>query len=98
MNYSKNLNRKLEYRKELPKYREFLAQSPQALEKARSDLADPKKTPTGKGNYRPMEGNLIRSYSAARLIGEETLSRSLQEQLKKWYELEKEYEKIFTLL
>lgn len=89
----KEFKQKAQYRKELPKYREFLAQSPQALEKARSDLADPKKLRQVREIIDLWKGNLIRSYSAARLIGEETLSRSLQEQLKKWYELEKEYEK-----
>lgn len=89
----REFKQKAQYRKELPKYREFLAQSPQALEKVRSDLADTKKLRQVREIIELWEGNLTYSYSAARLIGEETLSRSLQEQLKKWYELEKEYEK-----
>ena len=89
----KEFKQKEQFRKELPKYKEFLAQSPQSLEKAKKDLIDPPKLRLVKEAIDLWKGNLIRSYSAACLIGEEALSRSLQEQLKMWYKLEAEFEK-----
>jgi len=89
----KEFQQKKEYRKELPKYKEYLANSPKALEETKKNLADPKRLRIVKGTIALWKSNLIRSYTAARLIGEEELSRSLQEQLSAWYKLEDEFEK-----
>ncbi len=82
-----------QYRQELPKYKEYLANSPKALNEAKANLAMPNKLKQVKEAIEFWKSNLIYSYSAAYLIGEKDLSKSLLEQLQKWYEFEKEYEK-----
>ncbi|GEM_PF-3767154 len=81
-----------QYRQELPKYKEYLTNSPKALEEARANLAKNKIKEVRKA-IEDWKLLLIHAESASSLIGEKDLSKSLLKELKKWWELEKEYNK-----
>jgi len=77
-------------REELPKYKEYLANSTKALQEAKENVNDPKKVKQVVSTIDLWKKNLIYSYSGAYIVGEKELSKALEQQLKEWVKFEKE--------
>ncbi|MFA7001002.1 MAG: hypothetical protein WC352_02520, partial [Candidatus Omnitrophota bacterium] len=81
---------KKELRQQVPKWKQWLAESPAALKKAYELANKPKKLYEARSLYSTWDSRMRESTSGAHVVGEMDLRKSLQAQQQAWWKFEKD--------